>query len=62
MNFKRIHVSTIIMECDHADSGEPDKKKMDYLTKQGYKCSVLIRNCMCTHNSFVPSVKPSLKK
>eukprot|EP01041_Mallomonas_annulata_P009317 gene9317-19343_t len=61
MDFKKTKISTIIMECDgNVNNGDFDKQKMAYLANFGYKCEVMIRNCMCTSNTFVPSKKPGL--
>ena len=57
VDFSSVTINTVIMECDSHDPAKNDKK-MDLLRNNGFKCELVVRNCMCTHRTFVPSVAP----
>jgi hypothetical protein len=39
------------MECDQHDVSK-NQRKTDILERNGFKCSLVERNCMCLHRDF----------
>ena len=56
-NFSLVNIKFITMECDGQGTSEKDRAKIEVLAKNSYVCSVVDRNCMCSHKSFTPSKK-----
>jgi len=57
-DFSRVHINTIVMECDGSDLMK-DQEKIALLSRNGYGCEYVKRNCFCRHSSFQPSAAPS---
>ena len=60
VDFDDIRVSTIVVECDQHDPAK-NKQKVDILSKNGFHCDQILRNCFCAHKTFVPSKAPADK-
>lgn len=63
VDFNAVTVSTIIMECDQHDPTK-NAQKLKLLNSNGFRCELYMRNCMCTHQDFVPtpaSVKTEIR-
>lgn len=57
MDFSQVRVKTVVMECDGHDQAN-DHEKRRRLERNGFQCQQVVRNCMCTHQGFVPSRRP----
>lgn len=57
-DFNRIHFNAVAMECDEHDTSKNDRKTK-ILESNGFKCTLIERNCMCKHNDFVPKSAPT---
>ena len=56
-DFNLVNIKLISIECDGKGESEKDLAKMKVLTENGFLCTVVDRNCMCNHKTFVPSIK-----
>jgi hypothetical protein len=56
-DFVAVHFNVVAMECDEHDVSK-NQRKTDILESNGFKCTLVERNCMCRHNSFQPSAAP----
>lgn len=61
VDFERVNIKTIMMECDVFDPDKNDRKT-DLLKTKGYSCQKVGNDCYCTHKSFNPSSKFSEKR
>lgn len=53
-DFSMVHFNAVAMECDDHDISK-NKRKTDILEANGFKCTLVERNCMCKHRDFKPS-------
>ena len=63
-DFDAVHFSAVAMECDEHDISK-NERKTNILEANGFKCTLVERNCMCQNKDFVPSsssAKSELKK
>ena len=63
-DFKAVHFNAVAMECDEHDISK-NSRKTDILEANGFKCTLVERNCMCKHNDYVASAaaeKSTLRK
>ena len=63
-DFAAVHFNAVAMECDDHDISK-NKRKTDILEANGFKCTLIERNCMCKHNSYIGSAtaeKSTLRK
>jgi hypothetical protein len=56
VDFDRVNIKTIVMECDIFDK-EKNAKKTELLHSKGYTCKKMFNDCYCTHKTFTPSSK-----
>ena len=52
MDFQRVNISAIVMECDGYDEAK-DQRTRELLQSQGYLCQQVLRNCMCRHKDLL---------
>lgn len=64
-DFSAVKINVIAMECDEHDLNK-NKRKTDIIEANGFKCTLVDRNCMCKNNNFIPpppsAVKTVLKR
>lgn len=53
-DFNAVHFNSVAMECDQHDITK-NKRKTDILEANGFKCTLVERNCMCKHNDYKAS-------
>jgi hypothetical protein len=53
-DFNEVHFNVVAMECDDHDISK-NQRKTDILEANGFKCTLVERNCMCRHKTFRPS-------
>lgn len=53
-DFSAVHFNAVAMECDDHDISK-NKRKTDILEANGFKCTLVERNCMCKHKDYVAS-------
>jgi Methyltransferase FkbM domain len=53
-DFNEVHFNAVAMECDDHDISK-NSRKTDILEANGFKCTLVERNCMCRHKSYRPS-------
>jgi len=56
-DFNQVRFNAIAMECDEHDI-EKNKRKTDIIERNGFKCQLIERNCMCKNDLFVASAAP----
>ena len=61
VDFSAVHINAVAMECDAHDLVK-NRRKTDILEANGFQCTLVERNCMCKHNSFVPSAAPKMSE
>jgi hypothetical protein len=57
-DFTTVHINAVAMECDEHDISK-NERKTSILERNGFKCMLIERNCMCKHEDFQPSVSPN---
>ena len=60
-DFTEVRINAVAMECDEHDIAK-NKRKTDILEENNFECQLIMRNCMCKHNLFVPHKAPVLSK
>jgi FkbM family methyltransferase len=58
-DFEAVHFDAVAMECDEHDVSK-NQRKTDILERNGFKCTLVERNCMCKHNDYIPSSSKQL--
>lgn len=58
VDWDRVSISTIIMETDGGDEAK-DAAKLSLLKTKGYTCVRSKSDSLCSHSTFVPSLKTS---
>ena len=56
-DFADVHFNVVAMECDDHDISK-NQRKTDILEANGFKCTLIERNCMCRHKNFQASAAP----
>lgn len=57
-DFAAVHFNAVAMECDEHDVTK-NERKTSILERNGFKCELVERNCMCKHRDFEPKAAPS---
>lgn len=57
-DFNQVHFNAVAMECDEHDISK-NERKTSILEANGFKCTLVERNCMCKHKDFKPSEAPA---
>lgn len=60
-DFNAVTINAVAMECDEHDISK-NKRKTDIVEANGFKCTLVERNCMCINNSYKPHRAPSLSE
>lgn len=58
-DFNAVHFNAVAMECDEHDISK-NERKTSILEKNGFKCTLVERNCMCKHQDYSASSSKSL--
>ncbi len=58
-DFSKVQINSVAMECDEHDASK-NERKTSILERNGFKCFLIERNCMCKHNNYKASSAPSM--
>ena len=57
-DFNEVRFNAVAMECDEHDH-EKNFRKTSILERNGFKCELIERNCMCKHKEYQPRSAPT---
>jgi len=58
-DFGAVNINVVAMECDEHDILK-NKRKTDIVEANGFRCTLVERNCMCINSKYKPSTTKSL--